>query len=965
MIKITVKTLYPQRITQSNETGTNYREFNNLNNLKNDANSYARTGQIASKSGTHRRPSTLTCTKFQANIPEGSKINKITLEYEIAYEGNIAIGKPTIDILKITGDNQKGKSLSKTVTKTSVSWTGNHIISNINHEDFGVKISFPENTKADVGYVKIKYIRLKIDYTSPNFTVTSSKLNNGYTGDVFRVKLTVQNKNKTSTSPDVQITLPNGVTYTGNENNSKITGSGSNLVWKPGLTSKTTSATTILLLQVTTNGNHNIKFKENITNHSNTLNIKTTTKPDYPPDDDSGEGIDDDPNLEIYTVNTEPGEDFYLDLSDNQITIPTDVIPTGVLVDLEFHLTCSDVSLQESITHSSTPITDVTLQDIQEPYQLRTGKFAVYPLAFYYKVVNYSDHSTVYYTSNLRKYFINSQPDPLPQVSYTILKPTQEELDRLKDSTVYIAQSYLKAVQNQEYLKYGPRDFRVGVFNNINPNIDTSVYDYDDEGNPVIYDPTNYDTLTPEQIYDYAAYWSNRLTTPNTYESLTVEFPYDEDYPLYIIITGDYGGDSDVITGTSAKYTEPAIIEADVYNGWETNGNYPYPINSLLNAENDYTTLTLGSFSSSQGVVFSDFDLGDLMEENTVVKGLTLEFDVNMTDTLTVNSQLIAPGGKTGERSIVVNSDEPHITIGGSNDRWGLLGSDFENLEQFEIVTTITNNYNTDTGASTIEINNAVLTVYYNTYESTTVECFVEGENLNAYDFFLQDLKIPEGLETDTKTLNVDGTDLNSIYRQNIKEKTIEMEFSIDGCNIEESTQSFRELIKLFVNERTALNKPIPKRIEFSNYPDVYWEYVMEEAVDYKVETASYSGKIKLTIPAGTAYNKEETSTGKTGRVSGLAKINPVITLVPLSDTIGVEETITEQNFNITYTNWDTNSTVIIDCSDRTVTLNKDDTETDLTAYVDINCDWFNIHDEFSFEENNCIIQSVTWRERQ
>lgn len=965
MIKITVKTLYPQRITQSNETGTNYREFNNLNNLKNDANSYARTGQIASKSGTHRRPSTLTCTKFQANIPEGSKINKITLEYEIAYEGNIAIGKPSIDILKITGANTKGKSLSKTVTKTTVSWTGNHIISNINHDDFGVKISFPENTKADVGYVKIKYIRLKIDYTAPNFTVTSSKLNNGYTNDVFRVQVTVQNKNKTSSSPDVNITLPNGVTYTGTDHNGKITGSGSNLVWKPGLTSKTASATTILLLQVTTNGNHTIKFKENITNHSNSINIKTTTKPSYPDDDESGEGIDDDPNLEIYTVNTEPGEDFYLDLSDNQITIPTDVIPDGVLVDLEFHLACTDVSLQEHITHSSTPITDVTLQDIQEPYQLTTGKFAVYPLAFYYKVVNYSDHSTVYYTSNLRKYFINSQPDPLPQVSYTILKPTQEELDRLKDSTVYIAQSYLKAVQNQEYLKYGPRDFCVGVFNNINPNIDTSVYDYDDEGNPVIYDPTNYDTLTSEQIYNYAAYWSGRLTTPNTYESLTVEFPYDEDYPLYIIITGDYGGDSDVITGTSAKYTEPCIIEADVYNGWETNGNYPYPINSLLNAENDYTTLTLGSFSSSQGVVFSDFDLSDLMEENTVVKGLTLEFDVNMTDTLLVNSQLIAPGGKTGERSIVVNSDEAHITIGGSNDRWGLLGSDFENLEQFEIVTTITNNYNTDTGASTIEINNAVLTVYYNTYEATTVECFVEGENLNAYDFFLQDLKIPEGLETDTKTLNVDGTDLNSIYRQNIKEKTIEIEFSIDGCNIEESTQSFRELIKLFVNERTALNKPIPKRIEFSNYPDVYWEYVMEEAVDYSVTATSYTGKIKLTIPAGTAYNKEETSTGKTGRVSGLAKINPVITLVPLSDTIGVEETITEQNFNITYTNWDTNSTVIIDCSDRTVTLNKDDTETDLTAYVDINCDWFNIHDEFSFEENNCIIQSVTWRERQ
>ena len=334
---------------------------------------------------------------------------------------------------------------------------------------------------------------------------------------------------------------------------------------------------------------------------------------------------------------------------------------------------------------------------------------------------------------------------------------------------------------------------------------------------------------------------------------------------------------------------------------------------------------------------------------------------------MSLNVKLKSPTGKTGERSVVLNPANLNCSIGGENDRWGFTASEFTNLDQWEIEISANNNYLANTGSSSIAMENATVTIYYDTFEETVVQCFIEDENLNAYGFFLHDLKTPEGLETETKFLNVDGTDVNEIYRQNIREKTIELEFSVDGCNIDETTKIFHELISLFVNERNELNKPIPKRIEFSNHPDVYWEYVLETAVDYEVSVASYIGKIKLTIPSGTAYTKEEIVTGKSGNIGGLAKINPFVTFIPLSDHIEINESLSNQKFIMSYNEWDSSCSVVVDCENRTVTLDKGDEDNleDITAYTDFNTDWFLLHGDFIFEETNCVIQSVTWTERR
>ena len=953
------KTLYPQQLSQTSETNTSYRQFTGLSNLKNGSNTYARTGQIASSTGTHKRPSTITATKFTANLPTGATITKITCEYEAAYEGNIHIAAPTLDLLNVKAAAKKGKSLTKSMVKTTVTWTGTHIISNVNNNSFGVKIDWPANTKSDVGYVKVKYIRLIIEYTLPDYSVSASHLDSDkYTDDVHRVNFSITNKNKTAADSAVTITLPSGITYLGKDSGTgSIDFVGSTLTWTPKVSGKSSSSIVLSFL-VTSNGNHTIKLKETVTGHTASLNVKTTVKPSYDGDEDE----DADSSININDGVNTPSARIVANEPYPVNIIFGDDAPANVT--LRFEVT-NDVEENVFYRKQGTD-TWYCLEDIST-YYVSTSK----PIPTEFKVNRYCQFTlTVSWEGTnedvhiISSVLLNVVPSPgsLSTPSLTAVQIKGEELARLGDGEVYTLQSYLKLVTTYEtYVRDWYKNYRIGVFNNINPNVDQTIITYDDEGNPVIADPTDYSRLDLEDIFNYAAYWSQPLHSPNTYESVTVEFPYDEDYPLWVLITGDYP-QSVYQDLNTLKYTEPCIIEADTFDGWENHTNLPRAINSLKTGESAFSSITLNSFETSKGVIFYKLPLQDVLTGDEVVKGIQIDFDIGSTDPLSMNCQLRSPNGELGERSMIINSTDTNITIGGRNDKWGFNSTDFTELALWEIRITLSNNYNT--GNAKINFNNCVVTIYYDTYEDTVVQCFVDGENLNAYGFFLTDLSIPAGLETDTKFLNVDGTDLNDIYRQNIKEKTIDISFEIDGCDIEESTELLRELIQLLVNERTELNKPIPKRIEFTNYPDVYWEYVMEGAVTYDVNIASYSCKLKLTIPAGTAFTKEETSTGKTGRVNGIAKVNPVIAIIPLDEHIEITEENSSQTFSMTYNTWNTNNTVIIDCANRTVTLQDTNDETDITAYTDYNSDWFILSKEFTFNETNCVIQSVTWTER-
>ena len=226
-------------------------------------------------------------------------------------------------------------------------------------------------------------------------------------------------------------------------------------------------------------------------------------------------------------------------------------------------------------------------------------------------------------------------------------------------------------------------------------------------------------------------------------------------------------------------------------------------------------------------------------------------------------------------------------------------------------------------------------------------------------------MDIPEGLETDTSFLTIDGTDTNDAYRQNIREKKITIEFNLSNCDLQTSTNMLRQLTKLFVNEKDQYNRPIPKRLQFTHYPTDYFEYIMEEPFDVDTEITDYKVKATLTIPSGTSYSLDDTVTNTVGNANGLAAINPIIHFRPSDSNIQIKETISEQSFQMGYSgNW-SDYVIELDCEDRRVYLIKDeDTKVDISKYVDHNSDWFRLSGEFEFEGINCTILTVTFNER-
>ena len=271
------------------------------------------------------------------------------------------------------------------------------------------------------------------------------------------------------------------------------------------------------------------------------------------------------------------------------------------------------------------------------------------------------------------------------------------------------------------------------------------------------------------------------------------------------------------------------------------------------------------------------------------------------------------------------------------------------------------------TSESTLNINNLQITFYIETVDKQPITITIDGEDIAYYGAFIDTIQIPEGLETNTSYITIDGTDMNDAYRQNIKEKTITIDFNISECDLKTSTDLLRQITKLFTNEKDQYNRPIPKRIQFSHYPNDYFEYIMEEAFDVKNEITGYNIQAKLTIPSGTSYSRKDTVTNTVGNANGLAALRPRITIQPSTANIEIKETLSEQKFTMTYPNDWTDKIIEIDCDDRIVLLKDDaddDDGVDISKYVDHNSDWFRLSGEFQFEAINCVIRTVTFNER-
>ena len=986
------KTSYPRTINQA--TGGRFVEWKNLANIKNTTEySWAETYLITGKATNTNRPATLSLTNFQFSLPAGSEPTKITVTYrhrKNSLDGKVLnIPAPKFSIIGVNGvslKSVKGKAMTTAMVTSNVSWnvTGKLNTAQVNSNGFGIKIDYPANTNNNRGTCSISYVRVTIEYKTSSYSVNVKKVAGGYNKDDYSVQLGISNKNKTNRDANLTLTTPAGFTYKESHGTGTIKQiNPRTLIWDSKLSSKvgTSNITVVFSTDVTFPVGSEVfeglfTLVEELTNATGTHTAVITPKPA----DEGSETEEDTTDVDVdtgdqYTVQTvtymEPFS-FTVKLSDDEYNVVverSDYLSFygvfDVLIDDEWH----------RMDHLQLPVSD-----LDENHSL-TLTIRGNAIGYWFLDYSYVDRDTSE-RHLLASFHFDIRPteNSLSIPGIAIFEVTGEELDRLGTGYTYILQSYLKLDTTDEYVRDWYRNNRLLVFNNAieaNITVDEIVDPETEEITEVISDSTDYDNLTPAEIFFNAAYISPALTSLNEYVNMECEFTYNEDYPLYLIFSGDYpesaryGHDMGILS-----FTEACIIENTFYDGRETNGLFPVPLLGLLEYEENFdtSTITLKAYESSNGFRLYDLPLTDNYgtDNDIAIRGIQVTANIEAADNLVVYAKMINPDGVTGERSIVLDSllaqvDSTNtINIGGLGDLWGFRTNELVDLEDWQLELSVTNVLSNE--ESTINFDEVEVTFYVEDLEHQQIICEIDNENLANYGVWIDKVMIPEGVNTDTSYLTIEGTDTNDVYRQNIREKEITIEFSIDDCDYQSNTDMLRQVTRLFVNKRDKYNRPIPKRITFSHYPDVYWEYILENAFDVVEDVGYYSVTAKLTIPAGTSYGRESILTSTVGYVQGVAAVRPVIQFKPTGDDVQIIETNTGQSFNMSLNGVDYTDRIIeVDMDNREVYLmeSTDTTQkTSISYCVDHNSDWIRLYDEYHLESTNSVIYTVEYNER-
>lgn len=414
--------------------------------------------------------------------------------------------------------------------------------------------------------------------------------------------------------------------------------------------------------------------------------------------------------------------------------------------------------------------------------------------------------------------------------------------------------------------------------------------------------------------------WSEWIDTPNQVYKITTEpIEYNEKYPIVIIFTGEC---INMTSGEeSLSFSSPFVVENETEaastESAPVNGNYPTPIRNLIT---DEATINFNK-NSTEEVVFYDFENFDIINgEDIGITGISISFEISGFNELDVMGYIrtdingiYSNAGRS--KTVVSNSDgNTYVELGGPYDNFGI---DFINEfkpKNFEVGLKFSSKEETIVTISNIEIN-----VYYNKINNDKVYCIVDEVDLRYYGFIIESLKVPFGIDTDTKYLTIGGSDVNQALRMNITEKEIEIKFRVEDCDILSSTRNMEEITKIFTNKRNTMNKPIPKQIRFSHFPNVYWNFINERAIDAEAEFVDYEGTIKLTVPDGTNFSIIPESTVNMGKVNGLARVKPIITVNNLTTEVIVTELRTKKVFRCTSNTFSSNDELEINCSDRTL----------------------------------------------
>ena len=158
--------------------------------------------------------------------------------------------KYSVDSLHAYGDYDEASMFSYAaalVTESMYNFNvkGKITRAQLNSGNFGCRINYPTNTNKWNGYLRISYVRVRVEYVLSDYTVKVDAVD-GYNNEPFDVTLRVSNKNLTRYNPTLTLTVPIGFTYNSYEGTGKVTRvNNTTYRWEPSVGGSGTSNVTV------------------------------------------------------------------------------------------------------------------------------------------------------------------------------------------------------------------------------------------------------------------------------------------------------------------------------------------------------------------------------------------------------------------------------------------------------------------------------------------------------------------------------------------------------------------------------------------------------------------------------------------------------------------------------------------------------------------------------------------------
>ena len=893
---------FGKAITQSDDYNNRTATWSNLNNIMESDSQFANCNNISNSNDPNSKPATVYITNFGFDIPVGASITHIRVGYLDYYSGEIIMSSPLLKIL-----NGYGSAYGSIVqnhdncVEKIISKDNNQLTAEqVNSSDFGVSFEYPSNN-GGLGNLYLDYVWIEIEYTLPAYFLNvSSDFENVSVGETFNITLDLKNNNPNNFGD--YVASINIYLPSNVEFVKKVSGKGT--VSQDGSVWNTILGNTIntitLECRAVSEGNNNI-----ISVEEPVTGAMNTTK---------------------------------INILDVALAITCD-IPEYVAVGdtITFSVKATTTARSGNLTYVSCTLPECLrfISDDGDAYYVEQDNEFTFDFSntgvgeciLTCEVLNNTgDYNLTLEYNNT----YNFQFTVLSEISfpyYTKIQLDTQTLDLMEDDVTYTISSYMKIIERIASTEIGTG-------------------------------PYNYRMIVTQDLNDTTEYIkSTILTETEKYIRKDVTFTYEAGKPVYILFTGGY--DSNELL--DVLFTEPQVIETTYFNGLENRGLFPKPLHNILSTVNN-AHVTIPAGEQTGKIRLSDIDWSGFSNlENIIIHEIKVTFFTANNLPIICSAKLITTD-QTVERSEIIDISEDNVTIGEDYDIWNMKHENLDKLTDLELELVIKNTYNYPVN---VDLRNFYLQFKYIELENTDAVGFsIDGDHSKYYGIFLNDRELGLGFNSTVKEHREDNSDDVISYLQNLKNKTITLEWVIQACTQDEAVILADKFTKLITTKRTRNNKPILKKLRLDDLPNRYWEYILEDEIDWDPNN-DQKCKVKLTVPKGVAERENEKISGSTGFIESITKVKPIILInARNNENISITDTISGQNLTIRDNTILTGDTLQINCQKRTVERIQGANTIDITSSVDLNSTFFNLIEDYDLDcQGTAVVQSVRYRE--